>query len=383
MALSARAAAPVVDGSLDASYGPAIALQTDGTGFGDPNPPGSLGGSELDAAYATVSGGRLYLMLTGNHEPNFNKLDILIDSKAGGENTLTGSPQYDFFNGSSWNSQDLAGLTFDSTFSADYHLFSRWVSGTSPYEVDFVNRNGVGSAQVPGSTGSSPNAVGLIAAGSIPAGQVGTNASVSALTQNLDFAINDNNSGGVTASTASAAAALAVTTGMEFSIALADIGSPVPGQTIKIAAMIDNGDHNYLSNQILGPLSSGTGNLGGDGGGNFTGNLAGVNFNQFAGAQYFEVQIRSAPGDYTLDGKVDIADFDFWKADFGSTTERNADGNNDGVVDAADYTIWRDNVGTGLPSSPGSASLAGIPEPSTTVIITIGIVLSGLMIRRR
>jgi hypothetical protein len=302
MALSASAAAPVVDGTLDAAYGPAIAVQTDATGFGDANPPGSLGGSELDAGYATISGGRLYLMLTGNHEPNFNKLDVFIDSAAGGENTLIGTPQYDFFNGTSWNSTNMAGLTFDSGFNADYHLFSRWGSGSGSYEVDFVNRNGGGSAQVPGSTGSSPNAVGLIAAGTIPAGQVGTNASGTALSQNLEFAINDNNAAGVTGSTANAADALAVTTGMEFSVALADLGNPAIGSTIKIAAAINNGDHNYLSNQILGSLPSGQGNLGGDGGGNFTGGLGGVNFNNFAGAQYFTLKVVPEPPSIALAG---------------------------------------------------------------------------------
>ena len=105
--------------------------------------------------------------------------------------------------------------------------------------------SGGGSAQVPGSTGATANAVGLQAAGFIPAGNIGTNASGTALTQNLEFAINDNNAAGVTGSTANAADALAVTTGMEFSIALADLGNPGPGSVIKIAAMINNGDHNY------------------------------------------------------------------------------------------------------------------------------------------
>src|SRR3989304_2094034 len=86
-------AVPIVDGTKDAQYGAALAVQTVQTQFGDANPPGNLGGSELDAAYAKVRNGRLYLMLTGNHEPNFNKLDIFIDSKAGGENTLRGPPQ--------------------------------------------------------------------------------------------------------------------------------------------------------------------------------------------------------------------------------------------------------------------------------------------------
>ncbi|HEX3598742.1 MAG TPA: PEP-CTERM sorting domain-containing protein [Lacipirellulaceae bacterium] len=301
-ALAVPASAITVDGTLDGGYGAALAVQTAATGFGDASPPGSLGGSELDAAYATISGGRLYFMLTGNHEPNFNKLDVFIDSTPGGENTLTNTPQYDFFNGSTWISQNMAGLTFDTGFNADYHLFSRWGSGTSGYEADFINRSGGGIAQVPGSTGASANAVNLQAAGFIPAGNIGTNASGTALTQNLEFAIDDNNAAGVTNSTANAADALAVTTGMEFSIALADLGNPSAGSTIKIAAMINNGDHNYVSNQILGPLPAGQGNLGGDGAGGFTGSLGGVNLNNFAGLQYFSVSVVPEPATMSLVG---------------------------------------------------------------------------------
>jgi hypothetical protein len=292
-------AAPVVDGTRDVEYGAALSVQAVQTGFGDATPPGFLGGSELDAAYAKIVGGRLYLLLTGNHEPNFNKLEVFIDSKAGGENTLTGNPQYDFFNGSTWLSQNMTGLTFDAPFAADYHLFSRWGSGNGAYNVDFVNRQGGGVAIVPGSTSSSPNAVGLQATGTILAGNVGTNASGTALTQNLEFAINDNNAAGVSGGNGAAnvADAAAVMTGMEFSIALADLGNPSPGSVILISAMIDNGDHNYLSNQILGPLVPPQGNLGGDGGGGFIGTLAGVNFNQFQGVQHFGIVVPDSVPD--------------------------------------------------------------------------------------
>jgi hypothetical protein len=293
VALVGVAAAQVVDGTVDGAYGPAITVQTVQTQFGDAAPPGNLGGSELDAGYATISGGRLYLMLTGNHEPNFNKLDVFIDSHAGGENTLSGTPGYDFFNGSTWISQNMAGMTFDTGFGADYHLFSRWGSGTGAYEVDFVNRNGGGSAQVPGSSQAGSNAVGLVSTGFIGAGDFGPNASASALTQPLFFAINDNNAGGVTGGTGPAdqGAAAAVTTGMEFSIDLADLGSPANGDVIKICAAIDNGDHNYLSNQFLGGLPGGQGNLGGDGNGGFTGTLGGVNLNNYEGLQYFTITV--------------------------------------------------------------------------------------------
>lgn len=77
----AAAASPTVDGTHDASYGSALAVQTVETGFGD-------NCSELDAGYALIDSGKLYLMLTGNIEANFNKLNIFIDSKAGGQSTF-------------------------------------------------------------------------------------------------------------------------------------------------------------------------------------------------------------------------------------------------------------------------------------------------------
>lgn len=282
-------AAPAVDGSRGSGYGPALAVQSVQTQFGDASPGG---GSELDGGYALIQNGRLYLMLTGNVEANFNKLEVFFDSKAGGENVLSGTPDYDFAN----NSTNMSGLTFDAAFTADYHLFGRWGGGGTPgpFEVDFVDRNGGASAMVPNSAGASGATVGLIANGSILAGNVGPNASGTALSQDLFFAINNNNLAGVVGGTGAAngAAAAAVSTGMEFSIALSDLGTSAgSGDTIRIAAMINNGDHNYLSNQILGGLPGGTGNLGGDGAGGFTGNLSGVNFNNFSGDQFFSITV--------------------------------------------------------------------------------------------
>lgn len=277
--------AQVIDGTVDGSYGAPLSVQTVQTQFGDANPNN---GSELNAAYARISGGRLYLMFTGNHEANFNKLNVFIDSRAGGENVLTNVPQYD---GGGWISQNLGGMTFDTGFSPDFHLFSRWGGGPGPYEVDFIDRAGGGSAMVPGARGVSGPPAGLTAAGQINAGALGPNASGSSLTQDLLFAINNNNTLGVTGGTAAAdqIAAAAVMTGMEFSISLADLGSPIDGTEIRISAMIGNGDHNYLSNQVLGGLPAPQGNLGGDGAGGFTGTLSGVNFNNFGGNQYFSI----------------------------------------------------------------------------------------------
>lgn len=290
--VSSQVLAAVVDGTRDAAYGPAIVVQQVNTNFGNANPQqGNLGGSELNAAYARIDGGRLFVMLTGNIEPNFNKLDIFIDSKAGGENRLSREPAYDFNPGGGgfYITQNMEGLTFDAGFAADYHILAR--TGAGRVEVDFADRQGGANSQVPNAAGQGSSFAGLVSTGSIAPGATGPNANGSPLASVLEFAMNNNNSGGVGGGTGAAdqAAAAAVTTGFEFSVALSDIG--YTGGDIHIAAMINNGDHNYLSNQILGGLPAGTGNLGGNGSGGFIGNLSQVDFNNFAGNQFFTVVV--------------------------------------------------------------------------------------------
>jgi hypothetical protein len=306
------AASVTVDGELDLSYGPAVAVQSVQTGFGNEDGSDNGGdgeGSELDAAYAKVWNNRLYLMLTGNIQPSFNKLEIFIDSVSGGENVLSGTPEYDFSN----TSQNLNGLTFDTGFEADYHIFARGGDAGSgrQFDVDIVNRAGGGSASVASNGLSVPLNGGVLgtASGTImPTDLPGVgNISGATLTQNLEFAFDNGNLAGIIGGSGAAdsTAAQAVTTGLELSIALADIGSPAFGSTINISVMQNNGDHNYLSNQFLGGLPAGTGNLGGDGAGGFTGNLAGINLNNFAGLQYFVVPIRAEipePGSVVLLG---------------------------------------------------------------------------------
>jgi len=271
-----------VDGTLDAGYGAALAVQTVQTQFGDNADPSGLGGGgggELDAGYATISGGRLYVMLTGNIEPSFNKVSVFIDSKAGGENTLDGALAYDFGN----VSQNFGGLTFDTGFQADYHVFGRWGGGA--FEADIVDRSNSTAGSILGDFGAATVGVFTgIQSGSALGDGTGT---TSFLGSALDFGFNNTNVAGVAGGTAAAnaAAAAAVTTGFEFSVALADIG--YVGGPIKIHAAYGNGDNNFHSNQILGGLNAGTGNLGGDGTGTFTGGLGGIDFNNFAGDQFF------------------------------------------------------------------------------------------------
>ena len=298
--------AQVIDGTLDAAYGAPLAVQTVETQFGDASDPNGLGGGgELDAGYALVSGDRLYVMLTGNIEGNFNKASIFIDSQPGGENTLDGSLAYDFADVSS----NFGGLTFDTGFEADYHLFGRWGGGA--FELDIVDRAGSTAGAELGNFGAATTGSGTgIQSGAILAGGTATTGADAGgfLTQDVPFGFNNTNTAGVLGGTAAAdmTAAAAVTTGLEFSIALADLGNPAVGDVIKIHAAYGNGDNNFHSNQILGGLPAGTGNLGGDGGGNFTGNLGGIDFRQFAGDQFFSVTVVPEPASLALFGLASI-----------------------------------------------------------------------------
>lgn len=75
--------ADVLDGSRAGDpYGSAIAVQQVQTQFGD-------NFSELNAAYGVATEGAfLKVILTGQVENNFNKLNIFIDSVAGGQNNI-------------------------------------------------------------------------------------------------------------------------------------------------------------------------------------------------------------------------------------------------------------------------------------------------------
>lgn len=265
------AAAPTLDGMLDASYGPARSVQTVQTQFGD-------NFSELNAAYAQVDGGTLYLLLTGQVENNFNKLNIFIDSVAGGENMLTADANNGGTNPENDNwANKHNGMMFDSGFAADYMIIGRnGNAGGDRFDLDY--------AVVGGGLGNFEAATDIF-------GGTFTGVNAAALPIGIGVGYDNSNVAGVIGGTDAAdqSAALAVTTGLEFAIPLAAIGNPANPAGIKISAMVNGSNHDYLSNQILGGLAPPQGNLGGDGAGNGTGNLSGIDFKNFAGNQHFAV----------------------------------------------------------------------------------------------
>ncbi len=378
-----------IDGTRDAEYGPAIATQTIQTGFGNAtSPTGIGGGGELDAAYAVIEDGRLYVMITGNIENNFNKLSLFIDSKAGGENTLSALPAYDYEH----ISQNFGGLTFDANFKADYHMYARWGSLTgNHFTVDIVDRNGGVSSAVTGNGASSLSGAGTpIQTGSITPADLGLGSTGVGEVRNLtpflnhplDFGFNNTNTAGVGGSAGSAAnqaAAQAVTTGFEFAIDLADLGNPAPGEAIKIHAVYGNSNNNYHSNQTLGGLPVGTGNLGGDGAGNGIGNLSGVDFSNFAGDQFFTVTVPSSlQGDLNDDGFVGIDDLSIILGNWNQTIPPGdplADPSGDNFVGIDDLGHVLGNWNAGTPPA-----IATVPEPATLALTSL--LGAGLLSRR-
>lgn len=82
------------------------------------------------------------------------------------------------------------------------------------------------------------------------------------------------------------------------------------------------------------------------------------------------------PGDFTLDGKVNGADYIVWATNFKSAgTLSEGDANRDGVVDGADYIVWATNF-----QSATSAALP-VPEPSSLALAAAA--LAGLALFAR
>jgi hypothetical protein len=270
-------AQPTLDGTRDAGYD-LRTVQTVETQFGDANPNG---GSELDAGAARIHDGTLYLMLTGNLENNFNKLNIFIDSVAGGQNQLQNADGSGGNNPTNdgWASK-YAGFMFDDGFEADYMLILRNGNfGSDRFDIDYAVIGGGALAFESASsvfgaslTGSNSNALPLAGIG---------------------VAHDRSNTLGVSGGTgpANQAAAAAVTTGIELAIPLSALGNADP-QDIKISAMVNASNHDYLSNQFLGGLTPPQGNLGGDGAGGFNGTVGNINLKNSAyasGDQFFTV----------------------------------------------------------------------------------------------
>jgi hypothetical protein len=386
----------VVDGTRvgdESLYGLSLSVQNTDTQFGNANNGDQRfanGGSEIDQIFATVAGGRLFVLIAGNLESNFNKLEVFIDSVPGGVNQLVGSSlpaSVDPFccDAAPGALQAMNGLRFDAGFQADRYLtfsngvhsfgspqIQRWTlsayyadlaSGTAgeKSEVGFQYR---ALGQEPGLQQGEP--IDQLNNGCL--GPADTNCSppehefaepidtVNDPTNSkghrdflndigLRMAINNSNIAGVNAGGGAASGnPQAVMTGIEFSLPLAELG--FPQGDIKLSAFINSGPHNFVSNQF-----SGVGILRG----NLGGSVASIDLSTIAGDQFVTVAHASMDGDFNYDGAVDAADYVVWRAEAGVG------------LGPSDYDLWQSNFGqaAGDEKFVSISEGAAIPEPAS------------------
>jgi hypothetical protein len=355
---------------------------TEGVGALCPPPQGDRDrarGSEIDGAYAylDVANGYLNVLVTGNVESNYNKLDLFFDvnGDAEGQNAMRSDNVDIDFN----HLNTMAGLTFDSGFTADYWLslgngdngltmfanaavlrangpaengaqnhldYGAYNGGTKANGNDPINFDGPRADVQDGFaqnifTEFAPRTTGLpyLSGGSAP----------NPVADLILITLDNRNVQGVTSAEANPAAAAAVRTGVEVRISLAELGWDGTS-CIKIAGCINNGDRNFMSNQVIGGLPAGTGNLG---------NPANINFANIPGNQFVEIcppvscawRVDGCFADYNNDEGIDGDDVIAFFADW-DTNRSCADVDNSDGVDGDDviafFGAWDAN-GTGFP----------------------------------
>ncbi len=274
---AAPAAAVVVDGKLDPEYGFPRVVQTTATARDHSiNASDSIAtafGSELDAAYALVAGGTLYVFLPGNlmswlgETPHQDALHVFIDDEPGGQNLLrSDNADVGFFGGSTLNA--LAGLTFDTEFSPDYWFACTVDESAPPVRAAYARLldGGGGEGYILGSAAA--GGPGVLSGGTNPYG--------------VQVTVDDSNTGGVMGGCGPSSGAGA-TQGIEWAIPLGAIGQPAGA--IKVCCIVGDAYTNLLSNQVLGPVPP-------DSCGSW--NPASWNLASIPGDQYFTVGSTSA-----------------------------------------------------------------------------------------
>ncbi len=303
-------AADPIDGVKGASY-PGTPVggwsQMNPTRFGNNTQTrrDTAGGSELNAVWAyrdtkgtpgDTSDDTLRLLLAGNLQTNNNKWEIFFDVKSGGQNTLLGAenPDVDFNGlrrmGTNNGGENPAsptvtgpGLTFDAGFTADY-----WIGYVNAVNSG-IPQHFLNAAELP-TAGSGLG--GFIGGGNKDDGMGGPNVitangprAIGAISAFID---NSNNlgisspGGGGGTDPAPTSDPATVATGMEFEIGLDQIGYDDSG-TIRIGGFITSQSADFLSNQVIGGLPSGSNSLGSPAGTKDFSTIAGNQFVSLAG----------------------------------------------------------------------------------------------------
>ncbi|HEX4412652.1 MAG TPA: dockerin type I domain-containing protein [Lacipirellulaceae bacterium] len=125
--------------------------------------------------------------------------------------------------------------------------------------------------------------------------------------------------------------------------------------------------------------------------GGIDGTFSSMNLPALAGGLYFavaytpnavNVSVAGVVGDFNHDGKVDAADYAFWRKNIGETGQGlAADGNGDGVVNSDDFNVWRSHFG----QSVGSGAVvtgSAVPEPGIVALAMISLLVAQIKRRR-
>ena len=251
------------------------------TGFGDNNDPSvvTANGSEIDGLRAFRTANTLYLHIAGNIETNFNKFSIFFDTKAGGENIISGVPNFPFGGlGNMTNSQ------FDTTpanFAFDYYL--QYGGDATNQYIDVAD---ITLDTITFSGGDRGTNTPIVLASGLNGGAI----SCTVDNSNIDGITGLGGGDGVDVAAVSDPATVA--TGCEFSIDLDAIGWNGT-DPINIAGFLADGDQ--MSNQVIGGIPNDSGILGpGDG----------VDFNTVPGNQYATISMAPAGTAPTIDGST-------------------------------------------------------------------------------
>ncbi len=343
-------------------------------------------GSELDAIWTNldIPNNRLNVLLAGNLQSNDNRLLVFLDGNpSDGQNTLRNDNVDIAFRAldrlglnDGTDPDDVEpmgpGLTFDSSFNADYAILINNNGSTTSTNTIFTNAavlrlNGPNIVQgfntdfgaYDGGQKSAPGNNPILFDGDNPPTGVdiepGTGENIftnyaprdaaAAFLANgslgfetpglLIVGLDNSNVGGVSDVAGNDVSdACNVTTGVELSIDLTELGwngsSP-----IKIAAMITSGGSDFVSNQVAGGLPTA----------DQLGEPREIDFSMIAGNQFVTVgDTADCPAsrlcaDQNQDGLVTPADFSAWIANYNATSLI-ADVNQDGFVTPADFSAW-------------------------------------------
>ncbi len=292
-------------------YGRLQATQDSPTALGD-------NVAELDQLYVRGEPGYLAIGITGNLVSDGTGLALLLDTGAGGQNTLSVANAPSPPGGVAL----LSGTVLDAGFAPDTMLWINTASG-NVYVDQFA---------LPAAGGTTKTYRG---AGTVNSGHGMLNGGVNS--NGMLIAMNNTNSAGVTST--SVVNAATATTGFELLLPYADIGmTGGPCETVRVAAFIARTD-GTVTNQWLPGLAGRTTNLG-----------LHPDLNSISGTQ-FATYIANLPGDFNADSFLNAVDFQEFLNKYAAGDARaNCDGSTTApVLTANDFQCFLNWYSQGCP----------------------------------